>query len=308
MDTGLGGQNSITGTVVTAGGGRYEVHVPVRLVTPSRGDRVATTDDYGNFAFRGITPGDYTITVDTEKDFETFTLPVSVIQIRGAPGQNYIISVRLLHKGERAGRPSVISADLAKVPKHAMESYNKGVALGKNGDQKSAIEQLQNAVTEYPQFMDAYNEMGVQYLKLKDVQKADEAFQSALNIDPKAYGPLMNRGMLLVAMKNYVDAEPLLRQAVQIKNDQAVGHYFLGQAVAYQGKFDEGKKELRTAIELGGDSMKEAHRLLAIVDSATGDKKGVADELETYLKLVPNTPDADNLREVIKKNRAPDKP
>src|SRR5438270_3760911 len=52
-DTGLGGANSITGTVI-ASGQRLERHISVRLRTMTKGDRVVVTDDYGRFAFQGL--------------------------------------------------------------------------------------------------------------------------------------------------------------------------------------------------------------------------------------------------------------
>ena len=54
--------------------------------------------------------------------------------------------------------------------------------------------------------------------------------------------------------------------------------------------------------------MKEAHRLLAILYSAKGDKKLAADELETYLRLAPATPDAEQLRTVIRRLKGLDTP
>ena len=218
------------------------------------------------------------------------------------------MNIRLTTKAGTAGKPGVINAELAKIPKPALDKYNKAIELAKNGDRPGAILQLQGAVAEYPEFMIAYNEMGVQYMRLNDLQKSDDALQKALKIDAKAFIPLMNRGIVLVMLKRYADAEPLLREVVKMKSDQAVGHYFLGQAVAYLGNFDEAEKELSTAIKLGGDEMKEAHRLLAIIYSARGDKKHAIVELETYLRLVPTTPDAEQLRNVILKLKGLDAP
>jgi Flp pilus assembly protein TadD len=299
-DTGLGGINSITGTVLVAGQ-RMERHVTVRLQTMTRGDRVVVTDDYGNFAFRGLVSGDYTIVIDKEKDFQPFSQVVTIIQPRGFPPQTYTVSIRLTPKVETAAKPGVINAELAKIPKPALDLFNKAQELAKNGDSSQAIVQLKAAIVEYPEFMLAYNEMGVQYMRLNDFQKSDEALQAALKIDPKAFMPLMNRGIVLVMLKRYGDAEPLLREVVKMKSEHPVGHYFLGQAVANLGNFDEAEKELTTAVKLGGDEMKEAHRLLAIIYSSRGDKKHAIAELETYLRLVPTTPDAEQLRNVILK-------
>jgi regulator of sirC expression with transglutaminase-like and TPR domain len=49
--------------------------------------------------------------------------------------------------------------------------------------------------------------------------------------------------------------------------------------------------------------MKEAHRILAIIYSSRGDKKRAADELDAYLKLAPTTPDAEKIKDQIRRLR-----
>ncbi|HXD32084.1 MAG TPA: tetratricopeptide repeat protein [Pyrinomonadaceae bacterium] len=307
-DTGLGGVNTISGMIVSSTGERITRRVSVRLQSMTRGDRISTTDENGNFVFRGVPSGDYVVVIEKEKDFEPFSQTVSVIQPRAMPPQNYYLSIRLTSRPGITGTPGVINVDLAKVPKPTLAKYNKAIELAKNGDRRGAISQLQDAIAEYPEFALAYNEMGVQYMKLNELQKSDEALQEALKIDAHAYMPLMNRGIVLVMLKRYKDAEPLLREAVKLKSDQAVGHYFLGQTVANLGNFDEAEKELSAAIKLGGNEVKEAHRLLAIIYSSRGAKKDAIVELETYLRLAPTTPDAEQLRSVIRKLKGIDEP
>jgi tetratricopeptide (TPR) repeat protein len=300
-DTGLGGSNTISGSILLSNGQKAEHRISIRLQSMTRGDRLTTSDEYGNFVFRGLPSGDYTIVIDKEKDFESFVQSVSIVQPRGMPPQNYLLSVRLIAKAGTVGPPAVINAELAKVPRRALDMFNRAQELSKQGDHGAAIQELENAISEYPEFMLAYNELGVQYMKLNDYPKADEALQSALKLNPKALMPLQNRGVVLFTLKRYADAEKVLREVVKMKSDSAVGHYFLGQSVAYLGNFDEAEKELLKATELGGKEMKEAHRLLAIIYSSRKDNAKTVSELETYLQLNPTTPDAEQLRGVIKK-------
>ena len=302
-DTGLGGANSITGMVLASTGGRIQRRVSVRLQSMSQGDRVVVTDENGNFAFRGLPSGDYTILIEKEKDFEPFTQPVSLRQMRGFPPQSYTMTVRLIPKGSADGKPAVIDSRVGNVPKKAVEFFNKGIELSKNRDFKGAIEQLKLAIAEHPGFMLAFNELGVQYLRLGELEKADAALEQAIKLDSEAFEPLVNRGIVLVTWKKYAEAEPLLRKALELKDQSPVAHYFLGQALANLGNFDAAEKELTVAVETGGEQMKEAHRLLAIIYSSRGDKKRAAAELETYLKLAPNAPDAEQLRRVARQFR-----
>jgi len=299
-DAGWGGNNSIVGTVLSPSGQRVETRIKIRLVTMVRGDTTTVTDERGNFSFRGIPSGNYTIVIDKEKEYESLTQQVDIIQFRGSPPQVYTLNIRLSLKGQAKTKPGILNSELADVPKIALNLYNKAAELAKKGDHKGAIEQLRLSISEYPDFMLAFNELGLQYLRLNEVEKADESFQLALKIKPEAFAPLMNRGIVLVHIKRFEEAESMLRNALKTKTQSAIGHYFLGQTLANLGRFDEAEKEFVSAIALGGDEMKEAHRFLAIIYNARRDKERALVELETYLRLVPKTPDAEQLRKVIR--------
>jgi tetratricopeptide (TPR) repeat protein len=204
-------------------------------------------------------------------------------------------------KNEKLERSSVIDVDLANIPKPALALYNKAVELRNAGDHVGAIEQLNAAIAAHEDFMLAYNEMGVQYLAIGEFEKADSTLQTAVKKDPKAYMPRMNRGIVLYTMKRYAEAEPLLRTVLDMKDGDPIPHYFLGHTLAYLGKFDEAERELQASVKLGGDKMKEAHRLLAIIYGSRGDIKSEIVELEAYLRLAPTAPDAEQLRQLINK-------
>ena len=302
-DTGLGGVNTISGMIVSSTGQRIQRRVSIRLRTMTRGDRISTTDEYGNFVFRGVPPNDYLVVIDKEPDFEPYSQNVSVIQPRGMPPQTYYLSIRLELKGTAKTKRGVLNAEFANVPKPALVHYDDALERARKKDHRGAIEELNLAIKEYPSFSQAFNELGVQYLKLNELENADLAFQGALKIVPDAFAALVNRGIVNVMMKRYGEAVPILRKALK-KNDQsAVGHYFLGQALANLGMFEQAEKELLTSLELGKEEMKEAHRLLAIIYASRGEKNQAARELEAYLKLAPDAPDAQQLKDKIRQLR-----
>ena len=304
-DTGFGGVNSISGRIVSSTGQRIERSVSVRLRTMTKGDRISTSDENGNFVFRGLPSGDYLVVIDKEQDFEPFSQNVSVIQPSGMPPQTYYLSIRLELKGRPAAKSGVLNAEFVNVPKPALVLYNNAVELAKKNDHQGAIEQLKLAIKEYPSFMIAFNELGVQYLKLNQLENADAAFQSALKITPDAFAALRNRGIANFMMKRYGEAVPILRKALAKDDQSAVGHYFLGQALANLGLFEDAEKELLTSLKLGQEKMKEAHRILAIIYASRGSRKQAADELEAYLKLAPDTPDAEKLKDKIRQLKEP---
>lgn len=305
-DAGTGGNNTIVGNVYFPSGQRVDKLVRVRLNTMTRGDITSMTDDNGDFTFRRLGPGSYTVVIDGEKEYEPVMQQVNIIQPNrgaGSTGQTYMVQIRLRLRETSAFKPGVLSAEFASVPPPALAFYKKALEQAQAGNNKAAIEQLNQAISEYPSFMLAFNELGVRYLQLGQLEKANESLQSALKIAPDAFAPLMNHGIVLVLLKKFKEAEPELRSALNNNEESAVGHYYLGRALAYLNRFDEAEKELTRAVTLGGDEVKEAHRYLAGVYNARGDSLRAIAELETYLRLTPTSPDAEHLRQLIRQLR-----
>jgi tetratricopeptide (TPR) repeat protein len=91
-----------------------------------------------------------------------------------------------------------------------------------------------------------------------------------------------------------------LLAALKENDKSAIAHYYLGRALAYLGQFDEAETELNSAITLGGEQMKEAHRYLGAIYHARGQTDKAIAQLETYLRIAPKADDADAVRQLIK--------
>ena len=299
--TGLGGMNSIIGTVFAPSGRPLETRVRIRLSTMTRGDRLFTTNEHGNFAFRGLPTGSYTVTIEKEADYKPYTQSVDVRQFRGGPATIVTLNIRLEFSDRAAAKAAVVRAEFLSIPRKALAHYDSAIELAKKGNHTEAIAELKLALAEHPTFTQAFNELGVQYLRLNRFEDADNSFQQALKIDPESFPALVNRGIANVMMKRYGEAVPILRKAVAKDENSAVGRYFLGEALANLGLFDDAEKELLASLQLGKDQMKEAHRILAIIYTSRGANKQAVEHLEAYLKLTPNAPDAEKLKEMIRK-------
>ena len=143
----------------------------------TRGDRIFTTNQNGNFAFRGLPAGSYTVIIDKEVDFKPVSQTVDIIQFRGAPAQTYTVNIRLEFKERTEVKPAVVNAELLNVPKKALTHYEAAMELAKKNEHQGAIDELKLAIAEHPTFTQAFNELGVQYLKLNKLEDANDAFQ-----------------------------------------------------------------------------------------------------------------------------------
>jgi Flp pilus assembly protein TadD len=300
-NTRLGGTNYIVGTVFTPDGERIRTRMRIRLSTPTWGDILATTNDVGEFVFSNVAAGLYTVIIDADREFQTAMAQVEITKDRPSPPETHIVSLRLRFagSGKTIPKPSVINAEFAGVPKRAMDFYQKASKLAAAKDYKGAIEQLKLAVAEHAEFVNALNQIGMLYLQLSQPDKADEFLQKALQIRPDAFDPMLNRSVALFRLGRFKDAESILRNAIAAKPEAAVAHYYLGRTLQKTGRDDEAEKAYLTSLKLSPGEVKEAHRFLAAIYLDRGNAQRVIEELETYLKLVPGAPDAENLRKVI---------
>lgn len=294
----MGGNAYISGAVLLPNGSPLNTRIPIILQSQTKGEILATTDDSGKFVFSRISPGLYTFVIQGDTEYETVSQEVEVLQQRNSGAQTYSITIRLRYRPKINAKPGVIRSDNADVPKKALKIYDEALKLVKSKDVDGAIEQLNRAVAEYPAFVNAYNELGIQYMEINDFKKAEESFRQALKIKPDAFEPLMNRGILLFRQKRFSDAEPFLRSALSIK-DEALAHFYLGRLLTNLTHYDEAEKEFNLALKLSKNEMTEVYRMLANLYIAMDDCNGAVNALETYLRLMPKAPDAVNLRKVL---------
>lgn len=299
VDSGLGGNNIITGTVLLSTGERLNRRIQVKLRTMMRGDRTALSDDRGLFIFRGVPVGNYQIVIDKEPEFENFQRNIDITIQERQGGSTYTVDVRLTLKPSVQPKPATVIAELADVPQAALVHFYKGNELAGKRQFADAIQEYQKAIAIHPRFMLAYNEIGAVHLRMGEFAKADELFLAALALDPEAFSPLLNRGIALVQLKRYDVAETTLRKALSKDDKSSIAKYFYGQALANLGKFDEAVIQLEAALKDGGDAMLEAHRILAIIYNSRGNKAKAAEALENYLRIAPNAPDAEQLRQLL---------
>jgi Flp pilus assembly protein TadD len=310
--TGTGGTHIIQGRIFFSSGRSAEGAIQVKLQSTRSGELSTIADSNGSFVFTSLAPGNYTVVVNAGNDFEIARenvtidsdLNLSRIGLPSTPGtQRYTVLVTLQPKHQPQAKASVINAALAEVPQQARELYQQSLEFAKAGQSAKAIDGLKAALSLYPRFPLALNELGVQYLKTGQVNKAVEPLRSAVKLSPDAFTPKLNLGIALLETQQYAEAEPQLREAVKLVSTPTA-HMYLGLTLAHLQNGAEAEKELKLAIELGGDQLALAHYYLGGLYWQLRRYQLAADELEIYLRLSPNAPDAQRVRGTIKDLRA----
>ncbi len=302
--TGTGGQHTIQGYIYLTAQPPQGVTIKVRIESANSPGLSVVADADGAFIFRNLEPGPYYLTVDAGEDFEVFKETINIDREISKSPRILTVPVYLRLKPNSPLNLGIIDASLASAPKPALERYNKALELARAGDSKAAIQRLKDAISLYPQFGLAYNEMGAQYLKLGQLEQALETLRSAVKLAPEAFSPRLNYGIALLNKKEFSQAEAELRRALEKNGSSPTAHLYLGITLISLRNHDEAEKELQRAIALGGDQMSKAHYYLGGIYWGRREYNRAADELETYLRLAPQAPDAERVRNTIKELRS----
>ncbi len=205
---------AITGEIVN-GPGWDASWLTVRLIAPGGRALFVTAhiDPGGSFTLSGVEPGSYILQVLDVGSNEIASQPVTVFNTGNAP-----LSIRLPER--RVDRPTgqTVSAERLLHPpaKRALRAARKAQKLSQSGNHARAAAELEGAVRDDPYFSDAYNNLGVQYMRLGRSADAVAAFRRAIALDPG--GPLQraNLAVTLACSGRLEEAETWASSSVRL--------------------------------------------------------------------------------------------
>ena len=151
----------------------------------------------------------------------------------------------------------------------------------------SAANYFQQALTIYPEYLAARNDLGAQYLKLKRIDEAEKDFETVLDHDPKNFNAQFNLGLVRIERKNYADAISQLNRAIVIDSTRPVARLWIGVALLEMGDLATAERELTKALVMGGSECVAAHYHLARIYLSRGEKKEALREVRAYLEDAP---------------------
>jgi Flp pilus assembly protein TadD len=128
---------------------------------------------------------------------------------------------------------------------------------------------------------------------LTDGKLADArtAFQKVLNLSPNNPAALINLGIVEQRLKNYSEAERLLRRAVQAAPTSGAGWLLLGVVSLEQGKHDAAFAHFAQAAYLAPQNA-QPHMYLAVALARKGWNEAAESEFRTALEIDERLADA----------------
>ena len=252
------------------------------------------TSDSGDFSFGPFAQGHYEIVAERD-GYQPVRIEVEVSRY---DQPNLIVRMR---KQLIAPNPAgdLTTAHQLAIPQKARTAFEKGLAKADSrGDYKGAVLDFQRAINIYPDYYEAYAEMGTAYVRLKDFAAAEIALCLSIEMSAQKYvPPLMLLSMLLNDQNRSAEAELLARQVIAADPNAWRGQYELSRALLAQRRLPEAKVSAYAARDLKPDNP-DIYLLLSEIHRHTQNPSALLQDIDAYLKLAPQGPAAPQVRKL----------
>jgi len=212
-------------------------------------------------------------------------------------GDDANIGVIVLRKmGEDEGSlESVISA---KAPKDAKKAFDKGENAIRDKKYDEALANYKEAVEIYPDYAEAWFQMGRIQAANNDIDSARKSFDSAVKADKKFIPPYLQI-MTLDVKANDVKALAASSEKVIKLDPVSYPTAYLYNSIAQLNleNMEEAEKSAREGMKIDAKhAYPKFHQVLGALLATRGEFSSAAEQYRLYLQYSPNAADADATR------------
>ena len=176
---------------------------------------------------------------------------------------------------------------VAEAPNDANAHYLLGRTKFNENDYRGAIASFERALALRPRDVEAENNIGLAWRELNDLDKAQAAFETAIEWQgaaPVDAQPFLNLGKLLADRHQPGDAVPYLKRAAELAPSNPTIHEELSHAYTAQQDLTHAQAELETAIGLA-PNISSLHYQLGQIYRKQGKTDRAQKEFELTAKL-----------------------
>jgi tetratricopeptide (TPR) repeat protein len=213
------------------------------------------------------------------------------------------VEVRARHTADPAnsfpGLPTFVSAADLHVPSTAAKEFGKANQMIARAEWSKAADRLHKAVTLYPSYAAAYNNLGAVYSRLGDTADARSALQEAIALDDHLAAAYVNLARLDFAEKNFADAESLLNKESSLAAPSADELNLLAYSEMMNQHGDQAIETSRHAHAAQLSHHAFLHLIAAHVYELKARITESVAELQTYLREEPAATRAEEIKKAI---------
>jgi hypothetical protein len=253
------------------------------------------TNPNGVFHFDKVGPGTYSVTVE-QVGYQLVNERVDVVN-----SPVYGIQVELLRTPSESApvnkSPGTLSLRALSIPRKARKQMDKGMTLlYRNFDFIESLKAFERAIHEYPDYYEAYAQIGIAYTRLADMAKAEKAFQKSINMSHERHvEAYIGLAELFLNDGRFAEAEPLMRKAVEIDSTSWRAHANLARVLLQLHRPSESETSATVAVKLRPNEA-ILYLVLANAHVELHDNRALLNDLNHYLDLAPNGSFADQAR------------
>jgi tetratricopeptide (TPR) repeat protein len=196
--------------------------------------------------------------------------------------------------------PQIVSVSDLHVSAGAQKEFEKGrkLFLEKHKDAES-IESLHKAIRLAPSFSLAHFFLGSIYLESARWQEAEQELRTAIWLNEKSGSAYLALGSCLFKERRFVEAEQALLRGNDLSPNIPQGNYELARTYLALGRFEEAEPIARKSVALNA-LFPDGHLALGFVLLRLQKNREAFDELQIFLRLAPDSADAQQAREAVK--------
>ncbi len=257
----------------------------------------------GEFRFRDLAPGDYTVAVVSNSLGE---IRRTVVIRAEQAGEDGVVRIEIPYsaaEAARSGTAGIVSLAALSVPEKARDKYTDAQAHLARHDVEGAIDKLREAVGIAPKYAAAWNVLGVIAFQQGDLDAAGHAFRQAVDADPEAFEPTVNLAGLLLRSGRAEEALAYNRRAVEQRPADAQANAQLGMNLFQLGRMEEAAPYLEAAEEADPALQSQPQLFLAEIYRQRGNRERAIRELEDALARHPQAANAAAVRGALAKLR-----
>ena len=186
-----------------------------------------------------------------------------------------------------AADPAVSLARLRNAPPPAaIREVERAQALFAKNKQAEGILRLERAVEIHPSFIEAHNNLGVQYMRAERVPDAVRHFKRVLELDPSAGLTWTNLSFALHQLGRLEEARLAAARAVELDSRQTAAHFSLGRILLAEG---DAQAKAVPHLQAAAASFPRARVLAAEALLALGRPDEARLELQRFLSSLPES-------------------
>jgi Flp pilus assembly protein TadD len=237
-------------------------------------------------------------------------------------GDSIILNLESLPSGDKAKNkgktgPQMIDAKQlqARISDEARKEYNLALAGSGTGDSKETLMHLERAVELEPEYYDALNKLGAEYLRTAQYRKAEAALERARAINQYDPLPLTNLGILYLeegeklaaaaagegkakseaAEASYRRAVDVFEKAMDLSPLAPRSSFYLGTALYKVGVYERAESLLNTALDFDSQ-LHEARLTLINIYMQQRRYDATLKQITAYLEANPDSSHAERLK------------